>query len=153
MGPFSRGGRLIREGSAAAVAARMAAFAIGEDTGGSIRNPASMCNIAGLKVTYGRVSRYGTIAYASSLDTVGPMAKSVADIAEVLEVMAGADPKDATSSRREVPAYSTLLGKPLTGTRIGVPKEFLAKDSLRKSATSSGTLVGPLSHLALARLT
>ena len=114
-------------GSAAAVAARMAAFAIGEDTGGSIRNPASMCNIAGLKVTYGRVSRYGTIAYASSLDTVGPMAKSVADIAEVLEVMAGADPKDATSSRREVPAYSTLLGKPLTGTRIGVPKEFFGE--------------------------
>ena len=114
-------------GSAAAVAARMVAFSIGEDTGGSIRNPASMCNVAGLKVTYGRVPRYGTIAYASSLDTVGPMAKSVEDIAEVLEVMAGVDPKDATSSRREVPRYSTLLEKPLKGMRIGIPKEFFAK--------------------------
>lgn len=114
-------------GSAATVAARMAAFSIGEDTGGSIRNPASMCNIAGLKVTYGRVSRYGTIAYASSLDTVGPMAKNVSDVAAVLEVMAGVDPKDATSSCREVPKYSTLLEKPLAGTRIGVPKEFFGK--------------------------
>jgi aspartyl-tRNA(Asn)/glutamyl-tRNA(Gln) amidotransferase subunit A len=114
-------------GSAVAVATRMSAFAIGEDTGGSIRNPASMCNIAGLKVTYGRVSRYGSIAYASSLDSVGPMAKSAADIAEVLGVIAGSDPKDATSSHREVPSYSTLLSKPLRGTRIGIPKEFLAE--------------------------
>ena len=105
-------------GSAAAVSARMAAFSIGEDTGGSIRNPASMCNIAGLKVTYGRVSRYGAIAYASSLDTVGPMAK---------RVIAGVDPKDATSSRREVPHYSTLLEKPLSGMRVGIPKEFFAE--------------------------
>lgn len=114
-------------GSAAAVATRMTSFSIGEDTGGSIRNPASMCNVAGLKVTYGRVSRYGTIAYASSLDTVGPLAKSVEDIAEVLEVMAGVDPKDATSSRREVPEYGTLLERPLAGTRIGIPKEFFGK--------------------------
>ncbi|MSU56375.1 MAG: Asp-tRNA(Asn)/Glu-tRNA(Gln) amidotransferase subunit GatA [Candidatus Taylorbacteria bacterium] len=113
-------------GSAVAVATRMSAFAIGEDTGGSIRAPSSMCNVAGLKVTYGRVSRYGSIAYASSLDTVGPMAKSASDIAEVLSVIAGADPKDATSSRREVPAYGALLSKPLAGTRVGIPKEFLA---------------------------
>jgi len=115
-------------GSAAAVAARMAAFAIGEDTGGSIRAPASMCNVTGLKVTYGRLSRYGAIAYASSLDTVGPMAKSAEDLALVLAAVAGADPRDATSSRREVHAYHRLLEKPLAGTRIGVPKEFLAEE-------------------------
>lgn len=114
-------------GSAVAVATRMSAFAIGEDTGGSIRNPASMCNVVGLKVTYGRVSRYGAIAYASSLDTVGPMAKSASDVAEVLSVIAGADPKDATSSRRNVPSYGAQLSKPLAGTRIGIPKEFLAE--------------------------
>lgn len=112
-------------GSAAAVAARMAAFAIGEDTGGSIRNPASMCGVTGLKPTYGRVSRYGTIAYASSLDTVGPIAKSADDAAHVLEVIAGADPKDATSSHRPVPKYGKLLRQPPKNMRLGVSDEFL----------------------------
>ena len=90
-------------GSAAAIAVRMVPFAIGEDTGGSIRNPASFCNVTGLKVTYGRVSRYGAIAYGSSLDTVGPMAKSVEDLAIILSIIAGKDPYDATSSPVPVP--------------------------------------------------
>ncbi len=111
-------------GSAAAVATRSVAFAIGEDTGGSIRNPSSMCNTCGLKVTYGRVSRYGAIAYASSLDTVGPMGKSVADLAILLEYMAGADSKDATSSHAPVDAYTDFLGKDIKGKIIGIPKEF-----------------------------
>ncbi len=142
-------------GSAVAIATRMSAFAVGEDTGGSIRAPASMCNIAGLKVTYGRVSRYGSIAYASSLDTVGPMAKSASDLALVLEAIAGKDVLDATSSRREVPAYSTLLKKPLAGTRIGIPKEFLAEgldsevrrvfDEAVKTFTSLGARIIPVS--------
>jgi aspartyl-tRNA(Asn)/glutamyl-tRNA(Gln) amidotransferase subunit A len=114
-------------GSAAAVAIRSAAFAIGEDTGGSIRNPSSMCNTVGLKVTYGRVSRYGAIAYASSLDTVGPMGKSVADMAHILEVIAGVDPLDATSSQRPVDHYVQYLSKEITGKTIGIPKEFLGE--------------------------
>lgn len=111
-------------GSAVAVATRAVAFAIGEDTGGSIRNPANMCNVTGLKVTYGRVSRYGAIAYASSLDTVGPMAKSVADIAYVLEAIAGHDPKDATSSSKSCEEYSSYLGQSIRGKKIGLPIEF-----------------------------
>jgi aspartyl-tRNA(Asn)/glutamyl-tRNA(Gln) amidotransferase subunit A len=111
-------------GTAVAVASRMVAFGIGEDTGGSIRNPASMCNISGLKVTYGRVSRYGAIAYASSLDTVGPMAKSAEDLALVLSSMAGSDPLDATSSHVPVPDYVAFVDKPLSRVRIGVPAEF-----------------------------
>lgn len=114
-------------GSAIAVAARMAGFAIGEDTGGSIRNPSSMCNTTGLKVTYGRVSRYGAIAYASSLDTVGPMAKSVEDIAFLLEIMAGFDPADSTSSRRPVEKYSQFLDQDIRGKVIGLPKEFFGE--------------------------
>jgi aspartyl-tRNA(Asn)/glutamyl-tRNA(Gln) amidotransferase subunit A len=114
-------------GSAIAVATRSVAFAIGEDTGGSIRNPSSMCNTSGLKVTYGRVSRYGAIAYASSLDTVGPMAKSVADLAVLLEIMAGSDPLDSTSSHRPVEKYTQSLGKDIKGKVIGIPKEFFAE--------------------------
>lgn len=111
-------------GSAAAIASGMVPFAIGEDTGGSIRNPASFCGITGLKVTYGLVSRYGAIAYASSLDTVGPMAKTVEDIALVLSIIAGKDPYDGTSSPHAVPDYSKDLQKGVKGKRIGVPKEF-----------------------------
>lgn len=112
-------------GSAVAVSTRMVAFAVGEDTGGSIRNPASMCNVSGLKVTYGRVSRYGAIAYASSLDTVGPMATSAEDLAMVLQVIAGKDIHDATSSNRAVPDYPTLLDSvDLKDVTIGIPKEF-----------------------------
>ena len=111
-------------GPAAAISARMAVFAIGEDTGGSIRNPAAWCNITGLKVTYGRVSRYGSIAYASSFDTVGPMAKTAQDCAIVLETIAGVDPYDATSSPISVPSYSTLLNKKVSDLTIGIPDEF-----------------------------
>jgi aspartyl-tRNA(Asn)/glutamyl-tRNA(Gln) amidotransferase subunit A len=114
-------------GSASAIAARMVSFAISEDTGGSIRNPAGMCNISALKVTYGRVSRYGAIAYASSLDSVGPTAKSVEDLAYILEHMAGQDKFDATSSSRPVPKYSDSLGKAIKGKRIGLPKEFFGE--------------------------
>ncbi len=111
-------------GSAAAISARMVPFAIGEDTGGSIRNPASFCGITGLKVTYGRVSRYGAIAYASSLDTVGPMAKNVEDAALVLTIIAGKDPYDATTSPLPVPNYFNELKRGIRGKRIGIPKEF-----------------------------
>jgi aspartyl-tRNA(Asn)/glutamyl-tRNA(Gln) amidotransferase subunit A len=104
----------------------MAVFGIGEDTGGSIRNPSAWCNITGLKVTYGRVSRYGCIAYASSFDTVGPMAKSVEDCACVLEVIAGVDPYDATSSPEPVPQYTQKLSQFKNPLVIGVPKEFMS---------------------------
>lgn len=114
-------------GSAVAVSSRTSAFSIGEDTGGSIRNPASFCNISGLKVTYGRVSRYGAIAYASSLDTVGPMAKSVEDLAYILEIIAGRDSHDSTSSPSDVDKYSSYLGKSIKGKVIGLPKEFFGK--------------------------
>lgn len=112
-------------GCAAALAAGMVPFAIGEDTGGSIRNPSAWCNTTGLKVTYGRVSRYGCIAYASSFDTVGPMGKSVEDCAIVLETIAGKDPLDATSAPVEVPAYTKELGNvSLKGKTIGIVKEL-----------------------------
>lgn len=114
-------------GSAASIVSGMVSFAIGEDTGGSIRNPSSICNISGLKVTYGRVSRYGAIAYASSLDSVGPMAKSVEDLAIILEAIAGKDPKDATSSQRPVDQYSLHLQTNLKGKKIGLPKEFFVE--------------------------
>jgi aspartyl-tRNA(Asn)/glutamyl-tRNA(Gln) amidotransferase subunit A len=114
-------------GSAVSISSRMASFAIGEDTGGSIRNPASMCNISGLKVTYGRVSRYGAIAYASSLDTVGPMAKSVEDLAFILEMIAGHDDHDSTSSPFKVEKYHEFLGKSIKGKVIGLPKEFFGQ--------------------------
>ena len=111
-------------GPAIAVATRVAPFAISEDTGGSIRNPAAWCNITALKVTYGRVSRYGCIAYASSFDTVGPTAKTAEDCALVLEAIAGRDPKDATSSPHNVPVYSKELSRNVKGLVIGIPKEL-----------------------------
>lgn len=111
-------------GPAAAIAARFVTFAIGEDTGGSIRNPSAWCNISGLKVTYGRVSRYGSIAYASSFDTVGPMAKTVEDLSIILEIIAGQDQYDATSSPQTVDQYSQNLNKPLTGLKVGIPTQF-----------------------------
>ncbi len=110
-------------GNAAAITARMAAFAIGEDTGGSIRNPSGWCNITGLKVTYGRVSRYGVISYVSSFDTMGPMAKNAEDCAIILKQIAGYDNKDATSYNGIVPDYVSLLDKNIQGKIIGMPKE------------------------------
>ncbi|HET7752486.1 MAG TPA: Asp-tRNA(Asn)/Glu-tRNA(Gln) amidotransferase subunit GatA [Anaeromyxobacteraceae bacterium] len=111
-------------GSAAAVAARQCFGALGTDTGGSIREPAAFCGIVGLKPTYGRVSRYGVIAFASSLDQVGPMGRSVADCAAMLQVIAGHDPRDMTSSTRPVDDYSARLEEGAAGLRIGVPREW-----------------------------
>ncbi len=113
-------------GSAAAVAARLAPIATGTDTGGSIRQPAGLCNLTGLKPTYGVVSRYGMIAYASSLDQGGPMAQSAEDCALLLNAMAGFDPRDSTSLERPAEDYARDLDKPLAGLRIGLPKEFFA---------------------------
>jgi aspartyl-tRNA(Asn)/glutamyl-tRNA(Gln) amidotransferase subunit A len=103
----------------------MAAVGLGSDTGGSVRQPASFCGVVGLKPTYGRVSRYGLIAFASSLDHVGPLTRSVADAAVVLEVMAGADSHDATSARADVPAFTRELSGRIAGARIGVPHALL----------------------------
>ena len=111
-------------GSAAAVAARLAPGATGTDTGGSIRQPASFCGITGLKPTYGRVSRWGMIAFASSLDQAGPMARTAEDCALMLQAMAGFDPRDSTSVDQPVPDYSAALNDSLSGLRIGLPKEF-----------------------------
>jgi len=114
-------------GSAAAVAARLVPAATGTDTGGSIRQPAALCGITGLKPTYGRVSRYGIIAFASSLDQAGPMTRSAEDAAMMLNVMAGFDPKDSTCMDREVPDYTATLNEPLKGLKIGLPKEYFSE--------------------------
>ncbi|MGO9447007.1 MAG: Asp-tRNA(Asn)/Glu-tRNA(Gln) amidotransferase subunit GatA [Thiobacillaceae bacterium] len=114
-------------GSAAAVAARFAPAATGTDTGGSIRQPASLCGISGLKPTYGVCSRYGMVAFASSLDQAGPMAKSAEDCALLMNVMAGFDPQDSTSLERDAEDYTRNLTLPLTGLRIGLPKEFFGE--------------------------
>ena len=111
-------------GSAAAVSARLVPGATGTDTGGSIRQPASFCGITGLKPTYGRVSRWGMIAFASSLDQAGPMARTAEDCALMLQAMAGFDPKDSTCVDQPVPNYSATLNDSLEGLRIGLPKEF-----------------------------
>ena len=114
-------------GSAAAVAARMAPLSLGSDTGGSIRQPAGLCGIVGLKPTYGRVSRYGMIAYASSLDQIGPFATDVHGAATLLEAIAGHDPRDSTSVDRPVIPFSQTYDQPLKGLRIGVPVEHFAE--------------------------
>ena len=111
-------------GSAAAVAADMVPVSLGTDTGGSIRQPAAFCGVPGLKTTYGRVSRYGLVAFASSLDQVGPFGKTVEDLARTLAVIAGHDPHDSTSARVPVPDYALQLSSPLRSLRLGVPKEY-----------------------------
>jgi len=113
-------------GSAAAVAAQECFASIGTDTGGSLRQPASLCGCVGLKPTYGRVSRYGVVAFASSLDQVGPMARDVRDSAVLLGAMAGHDPHDSTSVPAEVPDYAAGLGCDLKGVKLGLPTEYLA---------------------------
>lgn len=114
-------------GSAAAVSARLTPAATGTDTGGSIRQPAALCGLTGLKPTYGVVSRWGMIAFASSLDQAGPMAKSAEDCALLLNAMAGFDARDSTSLERPAEDYARDLGKPLAGLRIGLPREFFAE--------------------------
>ena len=111
-------------GSAAAVAADEAIFALGSDTGGSIRQPAALCGVVGMKPTYGRVSRYGLVAFASSLDQIGPLTKDVSDCAIVLEAICGHDPRDATSAPRPVPNWPEEMKQDVRGLRVGVPREY-----------------------------
>ncbi|HQD39896.1 MAG: Asp-tRNA(Asn)/Glu-tRNA(Gln) amidotransferase subunit GatA [Firmicutes bacterium] len=115
-------------GSAAAVAAGEAVVALGTDTGGSIRQPAAFCGVVGLKPTYGRVSRYGAVAFASSMDQIGPITRSVEDAALMLQEIAGEDPRDAASSREPVADYTSGLKQGVAGMKIGIPKEYLALD-------------------------
>lgn len=115
-------------GSAAAVAAGEAAFALGSDTGGSIRQPASFCGIVGLKPTYGLVSRYGLVAFASSLDQIGPMTRTVKDAALILNYIAGHDPRDSTSVDRKVPDYTKALREDIRGLRLGIPREYFSSE-------------------------
>jgi aspartyl-tRNA(Asn)/glutamyl-tRNA(Gln) amidotransferase subunit A len=114
-------------GSAAAVSARLAALSLGSDTGGSIRQPASFCGVVGMKPTYGRVSRYGLVAFASSLDQIGPFATDVTGTARLLESIAGHDNRDSTSVDRPVPSYSATVDQPLEGLRVGVVSEFFGE--------------------------
>lgn len=123
-------------GSACAVASQMSMFDIGEDTGGSIRQPASFCGVVGLKTTYGLVSRYGCIALASSLDTVGPITKTVEDCAAVLEVIAGEDEYDATTNHSKSPKYTQQLDNDIRKMKIGTLKEFLNTDGLNKEVVN-----------------
>lgn len=111
-------------GSAAAVAADECIAALGSDTGGSIRQPASLCGVVGMKPTYGRVSRYGLVAFASSLDQIGPITKNVTDCALLLNIISGRDPLDSTSAPVDVPDFTAAIGKDIKGLRIGVPKEY-----------------------------
>ncbi len=150
-------------GAAAAIAANFAAGATGTDTGGSIRQPAAFCGISGIKPTYGRVSRWGMIAYGSSLDQGGPMAKSCSDLALMLEVMASFDAKDSTSVDQPVPAYSQGLTQSIKGLRIGLPKEYFGEgldpriaDQVQaavKTLETQGAIIKeislPLTHLAI----
>ncbi len=150
-------------GSAAAVAARLAAAATGTDTGGSIRQPAALCGITGLKPTYGRVSRWGMIAFASSLDQGGPMTRSAEDAALMLAAMAGFDERDSTCVDRPVPDYAASLHDDITGLRIGLPKEYFgeglesgvadsveaALDEYRKLGADLVEISLPNSHLAV----
>ena len=117
-------------GSAAAVAADMCLGALGSDTGGSIRQPASHCGIVGMKPTYGRVSRFGLVAFASSLDQIGPLTKSVTDCALMLNTISGYDPNDSTSVPENVPDFTTFLTEDLTGVTVGIPKEVAALEGL-----------------------
>jgi len=127
-------------GSAAAVAADMAVVALGSDTGGSIRQPASFCGVVGLMPTYGRVSRYGLIAFASSLDHIGPLAKTVKDAAIVLRTIAGRDPMDSTSADVAVPDYVGELDKPVRGMKLGVAKQYFSEgldDEVRQAVEAA----------------
>jgi aspartyl-tRNA(Asn)/glutamyl-tRNA(Gln) amidotransferase subunit A len=143
-------------GSAAAVAAGLCAGSLGTDTGGSIRQPAAMCGLVGLKPTYGRVSRYGMISFASSLDQAGPMAWEVTDCAYLLKVMAGHDPKDSTSLDVPVPDYAKALKEDVKGMRIGIPKEYSAESvdseveqAIKQAATKFVELGAKLKEVSL----
>lgn len=146
-------------GSAAAVAARQVPFSLGSDTGGSIRQPASFCGVVGMKPTYGRVSRYGLVAFASSLDQIGPLTNDVRDNALILNVIAGQDPRDATSSPLPVPDYTAGMEQGVQGMVIGVPKQFFAhgitdevKDAVLRAAKTLEGLGAKLMELSLPSL-
>jgi aspartyl-tRNA(Asn)/glutamyl-tRNA(Gln) amidotransferase subunit A len=134
-------------GSAAAVAAGIVPLSLGTDTGGSIRQPASLCGIVGIKPTYGRVSRYGVIAYASSLDQVGPFARNVRDAASLLNVISGKCAHDATTSPQPVPDYTAALGKSIKGLRIGLPKEYFIPGMNREVEASVRKAIASLESL------
>ena len=129
-------------GSAVAVAARLVPAATGTDTGGSVRQPAALCGISGLKPTYGVVSRYGIVAFASSLDQAGPLAKSAADLGLLMNAMAGFDERDSTSLERPKEDYSRFLGKPLSGLRLGLPREYFGQgiDAAVRAAVEEAVL-------------
>jgi aspartyl-tRNA(Asn)/glutamyl-tRNA(Gln) amidotransferase subunit A len=133
-------------GSAAAVAARLSPAALGTDTGGSVRLPAALCGVVGLKPTYGRVSRYGLVAFASSFDQAGPIARTAEDVAAILEVIAGPDPNDATSSSVPVPRYGEEIERDPRGMRVGIPREVLGEgvdESVREAVDRAArTLLG-----------
>jgi aspartyl-tRNA(Asn)/glutamyl-tRNA(Gln) amidotransferase subunit A len=124
-------------GSGAAVAAGIVPLALGSDTGGSIRQPASLCGVLGLKPTYGRVSRYGLVAFASSLDQIGPLTRSAADAALALEIVAGHDPRDSTSLPEPVPSYRDALGGDISGLVIGLPREYFVEDGADPTVLSA----------------
>jgi aspartyl-tRNA(Asn)/glutamyl-tRNA(Gln) amidotransferase subunit A len=131
-------------GSAAATAAGLCAASLGTDTGGSIRQPAGLCGAVGMKPTYGRVSRYGLIAFASSLDQIGPITRSVTDCAVVLGAIAGYDPLDSTSIPQPVPDYASFLGRDIKGMKLGIPKEYLIEGiqpDIKKAFTDSVALL------------
>jgi len=143
-------------GSAAAVAAKLTPFSTGTDTGGSIRQPASLCGITGLKPTYGRVSRYGMIAYASSLDQAGPMTQTAEDAAIVLKTIAGFDKRDSTSADKTVPDYEKSLNNSLEGLKIGIPKEYFSeglddgvKQNILNAIKEFGSLGATLKEVSL----
>jgi aspartyl-tRNA(Asn)/glutamyl-tRNA(Gln) amidotransferase subunit A len=142
-------------GSAASVAAGLCSAALGTDTGGSIRQPAGLCSVVGMKPTYGRVSRYGLIAFASSLDQIGPVARNVRDCAAMLQVISGHDPLDSTSIPQPVPDYLSYLGREIQGMRVGLPKEYFiegtdrdVKESVEQSVKileRNGAVIVPIS--------
>jgi len=143
-------------GSAAAVAARLAPLALGSDTGGSIRQPAALCGVVGLKPTYGRVSRFGLIAFASSLDQIGPFAWNVGDAALLLQVISGYDPKDSTSINRPVPDYGAALKNGVKGLRVGLPKEYFidgmdpeVERAVRAAVKTMGSLGATVTEVSL----
>ncbi len=134
-------------GSAVVVAAGEAIYALGSDTGGSIRQPAGFCSVTGLKPTYGRVSRYGLVAFASSLDQIGPLTQDVTDCALVLNAIAGYDDRDSTSVPQPVPDYTKCLTTDLNGLRIGVPKEYFVEGMQAEVATAIRTAINKLEEL------
>lgn len=146
-------------GSAASVSASLAVAAIGSDTGGSIRQPAAFCGVTGLKPTYGRVSRYGLVAFASSLDQIGPIAKNARDCAWILSTIAGYDPHDGTVSKRGVDDYTAKLGKSIKGLKIALPKEFFSegidkeiRDAVLKAAETYQTMGAQLVECSMPSL-